>query len=321
MIFLPEFQVQPTSNIKNVLTKTVKVSRTDNTFTATGNRVNLVKAALPADTTLLDINVYSPVGSNAATSANLYVGVILPFTSITSTTTTATVTTPVLHNLQTGDTIVVNGTGVANFDQATPVSITVTGVTTFTYTITSTNATSVLGAIGVTSYYFQQPLSVLNSAQIVLSVGGSPYSYTAPSVGTVVIAGGTVSAITLKSLNGTAVNIGVTSGPISVYAGQVVTVTYSVAPTMTFIPGEKSGVGQLPVVLQRAGTTTSTYVSPYAYPSAAIGWKQVASINPTTGEPFLLPQGLDVEVFAMYKETGTASTSGGDWNVIFYYVR
>jgi hypothetical protein len=64
-----------------------------------------------------------------------------------------------------------------------------------------------------------------------LTVGASPYSYTAPAPGVVVISGGTVSAVTRRGIN-----VGVTGGQVLVQTGDVVTTTYSAVPTMTFLP-------------------------------------------------------------------------------------
>ncbi len=77
----------------------------------------------------------------------------------------------------------------------------------------------------------------VNQAQPVLSVtlGASPAAYTAPFDGTVVITGGTVTIITLTR-QGTAVATGLTTGIIPVARRDIVTVTYAVLPTVTFIP-------------------------------------------------------------------------------------
>lgn len=68
-----------------------------------------------------------------------------------------------------------------------------------------------------------------------ITVGASPYAYVAPHHGSVSIQGGTVSAVTLTR-QGTAVTLGLTAGLVPVATGDVVTVTYSAAPTMKFIP-------------------------------------------------------------------------------------
>lgn len=76
-------------------------------------------------------------------------------------------------------------------------------------------------------------------AQPVASItpGGSPFTYTAPGFGVVVVTGGSVSAISVKR-QGTSVSTGITTGLIPVARYDQVVVTYSpTAPTMTFIPG------------------------------------------------------------------------------------
>lgn len=303
MIFLPEFQVTATSNIKASYCKTLKITRSDNTFTYsnTGGGVNLVKGIVPADATLQDFQIWTATGSNAGTSATLSVGAVVPFTSIAAAGTTATVTTPVLHNLVTGDTIVVNGTGQANFDKATPVAVTVTTTTAFTYTISSTTATSTIGAIGCTSY-FLAPTSALNGSQIAPTVGASPWSYTVPAYGNLVIQGGTVSAVTITRPGGSPVNIGVQAGMFPVQASDVIIITYTVAPTVTFIPADRSNTGYLTTVTKRVGPPS-------------VGW-----VNAATGTQGV-PMGQDVQIFGMYQETGSASSSGGPWFVTVWYVR
>jgi len=75
------------------------------------------------------------------------------------------------------------------------------------------------------------------SAIAALTVGASPYAYTAPANGTVVITGGTVSAVTLKRGTPAAITAGSATGVIlPVSAGDIVTTTYSAAPTMSFVP-------------------------------------------------------------------------------------
>ncbi|KVD81920.1 hypothetical protein WS62_23475 [Burkholderia sp. ABCPW 14] len=69
-----------------------------------------------------------------------------------------------------------------------------------------------------------------------LTVGASPFAYTAQAAGTVVISGGTVSAVTLKRGSPAAISVGETAGVVPVSAGDIVTVTYTVAPTMDFVP-------------------------------------------------------------------------------------
>lgn len=64
---------------------------------------------------------------------------------------------------------------------------------------------------------------------------GSPFTYTAPFAGSVAITAGTVSAIAIIRQT-TSVATGLTTGLIPVSRGDQVKVTYTGAPTMTFIP-------------------------------------------------------------------------------------
>ena len=191
-----------------------------------------------------------------------------------------------------------------------PVAIaSVPTATTFTYTITSTNATSTIGAIGCTTYFIKYGISVLNATQVVPTVGASPWSYTAPAVGNVIVQAGTVSAITITHLGGSAVNVGVTAGVIPVIAGDKVTITYTVAPTVTFMPAEKAAVGQLPVIAQRIVGSVA-------------GWQPASTTAGSgSGSRGPIPIGADIHMFAMIVETGTASTAGGPWYGEVYYIR
>ena len=67
-----------------------------------------------------------------------------------------------------------------------------------------------------------------------ITVTASPFSYTAQSNGHVLVTGGTISAISLTRVSAHAT--GLTAGFIPVGNKDMVTVTYSVLPTMTFIP-------------------------------------------------------------------------------------
>jgi len=68
-----------------------------------------------------------------------------------------------------------------------------------------------------------------------ITVGASPFSYTAPFSGAVAVSGGTVSVIAVIR-QGTAVTTGQTAGMIAVSKFDTLKVTYSAAPTMTFLP-------------------------------------------------------------------------------------
>lgn len=72
-----------------------------------------------------------------------------------------------------------------------------------------------------------------------ISPTGSPFTYTAPFAGTVVVTGGSVSGISVVR-QGTPVATGITAGLIPVSRYDQVQVTYGSAPTMTFIPGSSA---------------------------------------------------------------------------------
>lgn len=71
---------------------------------------------------------------------------------------------------------------------------------------------------------------------LALTPGASPWGYTAPFSGAIAITGGTVSAIALAR-QGASISTGLIAGLIPVSRGDIVTTTYTVAPTATFIPG------------------------------------------------------------------------------------
>lgn len=68
-----------------------------------------------------------------------------------------------------------------------------------------------------------------------VAIGASPFTYTAAFDGTVVVTGGTVSAIALIR-QGTSVATGLTSGLFPLSRLDQLQITYSVAPTATFLP-------------------------------------------------------------------------------------
>src|SRR5882672_9182543 len=147
MVQYPEIQPQSTSNAKDLYLKSIIGTRSDTVFTfnqsgtvdrATPAGVNLVRAIIPADATILHVSYTARTASDAATTATISLGALIPFLSIVSVTTTATVTTPFPHGLTTADTIVVNGAETANHNVAAVTAIaSVPTTTTFTYTITS----------------------------------------------------------------------------------------------------------------------------------------------------------------------------------------
>ena len=68
------------------------------------------------------------------------------------------------------------------------------------------------------------------------TVGPSPYPFTAPAAGSLVVSGGTVSAIALTRGRVT-VDLGAVSGHFPASTGDKFTLTYSVTPLGTFLPG------------------------------------------------------------------------------------
>jgi hypothetical protein len=68
-----------------------------------------------------------------------------------------------------------------------------------------------------------------------VTLTGTPFPFLAGGSGNLLVVGGTVSDITLTR-GTTAIPTGLTAGFIPVANGDTVTITYSVAPTVTFIP-------------------------------------------------------------------------------------
>lgn len=66
---------------------------------------------------------------------------------------------------------------------------------------------------------------------------GSPYIYSAIRKGSVIVNGGTVSAIEFSRDGGTTYfTVGTTAGMFTVNASDLLRITYAVAPTVTFVP-------------------------------------------------------------------------------------
>ena len=98
------------------------------------------------------------------------------------------------------------------------------------------------------SQALNQPETVSNTPEMVFATesnettpivavtpSGSPYTYIAAKPGSVSVAGGTVTAISITR-GGTTVTLGATAGLFSLSTGDTMTVTYAVAPTIHFIP-------------------------------------------------------------------------------------
>jgi len=71
-------------------------------------------------------------------------------------------------------------------------------------------------------------------AALAITVGASAFTYTAPDAGRVIVNGGTVSLIEYGR-NGTFTTIGVIAGLFAISKDDQLRVTYTVAPTMTFL--------------------------------------------------------------------------------------
>lgn len=69
-----------------------------------------------------------------------------------------------------------------------------------------------------------------------ITLDGSPFAYTVSFPGNVLISGGTVTNLSLQRARVTIDPLPMTSGFIPVMLGDIITVTYSVAPDMWFIP-------------------------------------------------------------------------------------
>ena len=71
-----------------------------------------------------------------------------------------------------------------------------------------------------------------------VSPGASPFTYTATTIGNLLISGGTVSAVSL--VRGATSIACPTSGFIPMAGKDSVVITYSVAPTLSFIPSARA---------------------------------------------------------------------------------
>jgi hypothetical protein len=86
-------------------------------------------------------------------------------------------------------------------------------------------------------FYFTglfQKIPPEREAPVVL--GPSPYLYTAPRGGFLIVQGGTVSAIEFSRDGTTFYNTGQTQGTISFGSFDQIRITYSVLPNVTFVP-------------------------------------------------------------------------------------
>lgn len=96
----------------------------------------------------------------------------------------------------------------------------------------------VQGVTGKDWYFFWANLfrGLSPANEVALTVGASPYVYTAEVRGSVIVSGGTVSAIEFSRDGVTFYATGQTSGMFTLNAQDRLRVTYSVLPTMIFVP-------------------------------------------------------------------------------------
>lgn len=73
-----------------------------------------------------------------------------------------------------------------------------------------------------------------NLSSVILSA--SPFTYRAPAGGTLIVQGGTVSQVQFSRDGSAFFTTGQTQGMFPVSQGDALVITYSVAPTLTFVP-------------------------------------------------------------------------------------
>lgn len=77
-------------------------------------------------------------------------------------------------------------------------------------------------------------LAPANAAPVALT--GSPFTYTAPFKGFVIVTGGTVSMIEFSRDGTTFYNLGQTSGSFTLNSADQLRIAYSAPPTVTMVP-------------------------------------------------------------------------------------
>lgn len=83
--------------------------------------------------------------------------------------------------------------------------------------------------------FFESLMRGLPIEPAVVTVGASPFTYLAEVDGLLIIEGGTVSQVDYVR-NTTSVNTGVVAGALPILSADAITITYAVAPTLTFLP-------------------------------------------------------------------------------------
>jgi len=74
------------------------------------------------------------------------------------------------------------------------------------------------------------------AAAVSITVGGSPFTFLNPYPGNVVVSGGTVTTIEVSRDGIEFFNTGIITGQVFLCPGDMVRVTFVVAPTMTWMP-------------------------------------------------------------------------------------
>src|SRR3954468_3899620 len=94
------------------------------------------------------------------------------------------------------------------------------------------------GKTGKDWYFFWTGLynGLPPAAEVAVTVGVSPYTYSAAVRGSLIVSGGTVSAIAFSRDGVTFYNVGQTSGMFLLNAADQLRITYTVLPTVTFVP-------------------------------------------------------------------------------------
>jgi len=87
-------------------------------------------------------------------------------------------------------------------------------------------------------YFFWQALwnGIPPGAESSVTAGPSPFNYVAPRGGFVIVQGGSVSHISFSRNQTTFYNTGQTTGVFPLSKGDSLSITYSSAPALTFVP-------------------------------------------------------------------------------------
>jgi hypothetical protein len=85
-------------------------------------------------------------------------------------------------------------------------------------------------------YLQQNELGTPPSSEVAVTVTASPFVYTAPKKGFVIVSGGTVSLIAFSRTKGTFYTTGEITGVFPMGFNDQLRVTYSVLPTFIFVP-------------------------------------------------------------------------------------